>query len=82
MTLEGMVVNGVIVLAAGAQLPEGAKVLVELADGDDLAPPPAAHNREKELGILRESLEDARAGRTRPFEEVMAEIAIRYNLPQ
>ena len=82
MTLEGTVVNGVIVLNTGAQLPEGAKVLVELADGDDLAPPPENYGREKELAILRESLEDARAGRTRPFEEVMAEIAIRHNLPQ
>lgn len=82
MALEGTVVNGVIVLTAGAQLPEGAKVLVELADGDDLAPPPEPDDRDKELAILRESVEDARAGRTRPFEEVMAEVAIRYNLPR
>jgi hypothetical protein len=81
MTLEGTVVNGVIVLDGGAQLPEGERVRVEVTDPDDLAPPPEPYDREKELAILRESLEDAKAGRTRPFEEVMAEIAARHNLP-
>jgi hypothetical protein len=81
MTLEGTMVNGVIVLDGGAQLPEGARVRVEVTDPEDLVPPPEAVDREKELGILRESLQDAEAGRTRPFEEVMAEIAVRYKLP-
>jgi hypothetical protein len=81
MMLEGTVVNGVVVLDGGAQFPEGARVLVELADADDLAPPLEPYDREKELAILRESIEDMKAGRTRPFEEVMAEIAARYNLP-
>src|SRR5687768_5833655 len=81
MTWSGTVVNGVIVLQGGAQLPEGAHVRVELEDLDDSAPPPEPYDRENELTILRESLEDARAGRTRPFEEVMAEIAARHNLP-
>lgn len=78
MALEGTMVNGVIVLDGGAQLPEGVRVRVEVADPDDLAPPPEPTDRDKELAILRESLEDAKAGRTRPFEEVMAEIATRY----
>ncbi len=39
MTLEGTVVNGVIVLDGGARLPEGERVRVEVADPDDLAPP-------------------------------------------
>jgi hypothetical protein len=80
MTLEGTVVNGVIVLDGGARLPEGERVRIELAD-DDVAPPPEPYDREKELAILREALEDVKAGRSRPFEEVMAEIAARYNLP-
>jgi len=82
--LEGTVMNGVIVLDGGAQLPEGVRVRVELEDPDDLddlAPPMEPYDREKELAILRESIEDMKAGRTRPFEEVMAEIAARYNLP-
>jgi hypothetical protein len=52
-----------------------------LVDADDLAPPPEPYDRAKELAILRKSLEDAKAGRTRPFEEVMAEVAARFNLP-
>jgi hypothetical protein len=81
MALEGAVVNGVIVPDAKTQLPEGARVWFELADDDDLFPPPEPYDREKELAILRESIEDMKAGRTRPFEEVMAEIAARHNLP-
>ena len=48
MTLEGTVVNGLIVLDAGAKLPEGARVRVELAeDGDDdLCPPTEPYDRE------------------------------------
>jgi hypothetical protein len=38
MTLEGTVVNGMIVLDDAARLPEGARVRVELADLDDLGP--------------------------------------------
>jgi hypothetical protein len=38
--LEGIVLNGVIVLEGGVTLPEGARVRVEVEDPDDLAPPP------------------------------------------
>ena len=81
MTLEGTVVNGVIVLDGGAQLPEGERVRVEVADPDDLAPPPEPYDREQELAILREALEDVRAGRGMPFEEFMAKLAKEHNLP-
>jgi hypothetical protein len=81
MTLEGTVVNGVIVLDGGVQLPEGERVRVEVADPDDLAPPPEPYDREKELAILRESLEEVRAGRGMPFEEFMAKLAEEYQLP-
>lgn len=81
MTHEGTVINGVIVLDGGARLPEGERVRVEIMDADDPAPPPQPYDRVKELAMLREALEDAKAGRTRPFEEVMAEIAARYHLP-
>lgn len=79
--IEGTVTNGMIILDGGTQLPEGARVLIELADPDDLAPPSERYDREKELAILREAVEDVRAGRTRPLDEVMTEIAIRHNLP-
>jgi hypothetical protein len=82
MTLEGTVVNGMIVLDTGAQLPEGTRVRVELADeDDDLFPPPEPYDRDKELAILHEALEDVRAGRGMPFEEFMANLAAEYNLP-
>jgi hypothetical protein len=79
--LEGTVVNGVIVLEGGVRLPDGARVRVEVEDPDDLAPPPEPYDREKELAILRESLEDVKAGRGMPFEEFMAKLAEEYKLP-
>ena len=81
MALEGMVVNGAIVLDGGAKLPEGARVRIEVTDPDDLAPPPEPYNRDQELAILREALEDVRAGRGMPFEEFMAKLAEEYQLP-
>ena len=81
MSLEGIVLNGVIVLDRGAQLPEGARVRVEVADGDDGGPAPEPYDREKELSILRESLDDVRAGRGVPFGEFMAQLAAEYKLP-
>ena len=82
MTLEGTVINGLIVLDTGAKLPEGARVRVELADDDDdLAPPPEPYDRENELAILREALEDVKAGRGTPAREFLKELAVKHNLP-
>ncbi len=81
MTLEGTVVNGVIVLDDGARLPEGERVRVEVVDDYDFVPPPEPYDREKELAILREALEDVKAGRGMPFEEFMSKLAAEYNLP-
>ena len=80
MTLEGTVINGLIVLDTGTQLPEGVRVRVELAD-DDLFPPPEPYDREKELAILRQSLEDVKAGRTTPARQALADLARKYKLP-
>ena len=81
MTLEGTVVNGVIVLDAGAQLPEGMRVRVEPAEDDDFFPPPEPYDREKELAILREALEDVQAGRGTEAREFLKKLAEEHNLP-
>ncbi len=81
MTLEGTVLNGVIVLDGGARLPEGERVRVELLNDDDLAPPPEPYDRDKELAILRESIEDMKAGRTVDARQALADIARKFGLP-
>ena len=82
MTLEGTVVNGVIVLDSGALLPEGARVQVALAEADDdCFPPPEPYDRAKELAILREALEDVKAGRGVPAREFLKQLAEEHNLP-
>ena len=81
MELEGTVVNGVIVLDGGANLPDGSRVRVEVTDCDDLVPPTEPYDRERELAILRESLADVAAGRGVPFEEFMAAVAAENKLP-
>ncbi len=82
MELEGIVVNGVIVLDGNPSLPEGVRVRVEVEDEDDIRIPALEPGtREEELAILRESIEDMKAGRVRPAREVLKEIALRHNLP-
>ena len=81
MAFSGTVVNGVIVLEGGMRLPEGVQVLVELDDLDDLEPPLEPYDRKTELAILRESLEDVKAGRTVPARQALADIAREFGLP-
>jgi hypothetical protein len=81
MTLGGTVVNGVIILDSGAHFPEGSRVRVELADPDDLAPPPEPYDRNEELKILRDAMEEIRAGGGSPAREFLKELAEKYNLP-
>lgn len=83
MALTGQVVNGEIVLDGASRLPEGSQVRVELTEDDDdeIGPPLEPFDRVKELAILRESIEDMKAGKGRPARIVLKEIAERYNLP-
>lgn len=82
MTLEGRVVNGVIVLDDGAVLAEGVRVRVEVEDPDDeIGPPPEPYDREKELAILREALEDVKAGRGTEARAFLKQLAREHNLP-
>lgn len=52
------------------------EVLIEEADFDF-----PVESREDVLASLREGLADVAAGRSRPVDEVMTEIAKKYNLP-
>jgi hypothetical protein len=81
MTLEGTVINGSIVLDGGAKLPEGTRVQVEVTGDDDLGPPPEPYNREQELAILREALEEVKAGGGMPAREFLKQIAQEFGLP-
>jgi hypothetical protein len=87
MTLTGSVVNGLIVLDGASRLPEGTKVRVEVVDNDedeldDFPPPPSTETYEEHLAILRQSIEEMKAGvggvEARKF---LKELAIKYNLP-
>lgn len=81
MVVEGTVSNGVVVLDSGSQIPEGSRVWVETADEDEAIAPFEPYDRERELAILRESHEDAIAGRVVSARQVLKEIALRHNLP-
>jgi hypothetical protein len=77
--VSGTVVNGVIVLEGNTQLPEGARVWVELDEDEDIGPPPEPYDREKELAILREAIVDPDPGMT--LDECMEALARKHNLP-
>lgn len=96
MALEGTVVNGAVVLDNGTPLPEGARVRLELIDDtsfmddwpdmtDPSLPPDhpcAPYDRETELAILRQSIEDMKAGRGgMTLEQFEAEFAKEFKLP-
>ena len=83
MSLEGTIVNGAIRLDGNPPLPEGVRVRVEFEDVDefeDVSPPPAEESYDQHLQVLRESIEEARTGQTRPAREVLKELAIKYGL--
>jgi hypothetical protein len=80
--ITGTVVNGSVVPDAGRRLPEGAQIRLEVVEEIPPDHPMAPYNRELEIALLRESIAETKAGYPgRPLEEVMAEIAAKYNLP-
>ncbi len=79
--LTGTIVDGrVVELDRPTDLPAGTRgrFVPDPQDEDDLGPPPDTHDRATELQILREALEDVKAGRGRPFRQVMDEIAAEF----
>ena len=82
MSLEGTVVNGVVVLDGSPHLPEGLRVRVDLDDEDDIGPPLPTETYEEHLAALRQSIADMDAGvKGIPLDEVMAQISAEFNLP-
>ncbi len=84
MSLEGTIVNGAIQLDGNPDLPEGRRVRIEFEDAEEWDeqphPSPVQESYEQHLAYLRESIAEARAGRTRPAREVLKELAIKHGL--
>jgi hypothetical protein len=82
MTLEGTVVNGVVVPDGGSALPEGARVRIELEEQFEYPHPLAPYDREKELALLRERIAEMQSGVPGiPLDEAFARIRAELKLP-
>ena len=82
MTLEGTVVNGLIVPDSDAALPEGSRVRIELEEQFEYPHPLAPYDREKELALLRERIAEMKAGVPGiPVAEAFNRIRAELNLP-
>ena len=85
MTLEGTIVNGVVVLEAGARVPEGTRVHVDIAfdcEQFEYPHPMAPYDREKEIALLQASHDEMKAGaRGQTLAEFHAEMRRDYHLP-
>ena len=85
MTLTGTMVNGVIVLEAGARMPEGTKVHVDIAEDFEqfeYPHPMAPYDREMEIALLQKSHDEMKAGdRGQTLAEFDAEFRRDFNLP-
>lgn len=75
MTLDGTVVNGVVVLDGNVALPEGSRVRVD-CERFEYPHPLAPYDLEKELALLRASHESLEAGEIGiPLEEFSSQLA-------
>jgi hypothetical protein len=85
MTLEGTVVNGVVVFDGTARIPDGIRVRVDVELDEELPPdhPLAPYDRKTEIALLRERIAAADAGGPIiPLREAMAQIAMEMKLPK
>ena len=86
MTLEGTIINGVVVFDGDTKVPEGAKVRVDFAaDAETLEYPHplATYDRKKEVALLRDRIANRDAGGPGiPLKEAMTRIAAELNLPR
>lgn len=83
MTLEGTVVNGVIVPDGGTTLPEGSRVRIELDEPFTYPHPLAPYDREKELALLRARVAEMKSGVPGiPVDEFFDQLRAELNLPR
>lgn len=71
MTLDGVFQNGQVRFDVPPQLPDGTRVRVKVLREP---PPPPAETREEALAGMLEAIEDVKAGRVTPWEEVRKEL--------
>ncbi len=83
MAITGTVLNGRVEFDQLVMWPDGSKVKLQLDEDEvfEYPHPMAPYDREKEIELIRESVEDMRAGRVIPFEVAMRELAIKHKLP-
>jgi hypothetical protein len=84
MTLEGTVVNGVVVFDGAAKVPEGARVRVAFPESEpvEYPHPMAPYDREKEIALLQASHDEMLAGVPgQTLAEFEAELRRDYHLP-
>jgi len=83
MAITGTVLNGRVEFDEPVRWPDGSKVTLQL-DVDEVFEyphPMAPYDREKEIELLKESIEDMKAGRVIPFDVAMRQISIELGLP-
>jgi len=75
MASAGTIIDGQVKLDGPIHRPDGTPVTITQR------PDRPAYDGEAELAGLREAIDDVRAGRVFPAEQVLLELAARHNLP-
>lgn len=85
MTLEGTVVNGVVVFDEKNNVPEGTRVFIDIMsdfEQFEYPHPMASYDRAKEIALLQASHDEMKAGNLgQTLEEFDAEFRRDFNLP-
>lgn len=83
MTITGIVQNGRVEFDEPLTWPDGSRVTLALDEDEvfEYPHPMTPYDREKEIELLKESIEDMKAGRVMPVEEAMRRISIELGLP-
>lgn len=84
MTLDGTVVNGVVVFKGSQKVPEGAKVRVAFeveVEAFEYPHPLAPYDRQNEIALLRKSHEELQTGSSgMPLDQFEAEFVKEFDL--